>query len=64
MLKRRIHDGIVGVVLVISVALGHYVNSYWHLLNLVVGLLLIQSAFTCFCPVYFLLDKVLKSENA
>lgn len=54
--KRRIHDGIVGVLVTLGVALGYWVDPRWLLLPGVVGVLLIQSRFTGFCPVYFLLD--------
>jgi hypothetical protein len=54
---RKIHDGIVGVVIVIGVALGFYVNPSWFWLPGIIGALMIQSAFTGFCPVYFLLGK-------
>lgn len=54
--KRRVHDGIVGVLITLGVALGYWVTPMWLLLPGVVGLLLIQSGFTGFCPVYFTLD--------
>ncbi|MEM9399056.1 MAG: DUF2892 domain-containing protein [Verrucomicrobiota bacterium] len=60
MIKRRIHDGVVGVLILGALGLGYYVHesAYWVLVGL--GGLLIQSAFTCFCPVYFILDKIFK----
>lgn len=39
-----------GLVVLLSVALGYYISPYWHLLTVFVGLNLIQSAFTGFCP--------------
>lgn len=54
--KRRVHDGIVGVLITLGVALGYWVAPVWLLLPGVVGVLLIQSGFTGFCPVYFTLD--------
>jgi Inner membrane protein YgaP-like, transmembrane domain len=54
---RKIHDGIVGAVIVIGVALGFYANPSWFWLPGIIGALMIQSAFTGFCPVYFLLAK-------
>ena len=56
--KRKVHDGIVGVVITLGVALGYYVSSLWLLLPAVIGVVLIQSALTGFCPVYFMLDKM------
>jgi hypothetical protein len=59
---RKIHDGIVGVVITIGVALGFYANPSWFWLPGIIGVLMIQSAFTGFCPVYFLLGKYGLSE--
>lgn len=56
--KRRIHDGIAGGVITIGVLLGYYVSPVWLLVPGVLGVTLLQSAFTGFCPVYFTLDKV------
>ena len=56
--KRRVHDAIVGVLVTAGTALGYWVNPLWLALPGAVGLLLIQSGFTGFCPVYFTLDKL------
>jgi hypothetical protein len=61
--KRRIHDAIVGLLVTAGVALGHYVSAHWLLLPAVIGVTLIQSGFTGFCPVYFALDRLLPSEG-
>ena len=60
--KRRIHDAIVGVVITAGVALGHYVSAHWLLVPAVIGVTLIQSGFTGFCPVYFVLDRLLHDD--
>jgi hypothetical protein len=39
-----------GVVILISLALAHYVSIYWLWLTVFVGLNLFQSAFTNWCP--------------
>ena len=62
--KRRIHDAIVGVVVTAGVALGHYVDTMWLLVPLAIGVVLIQSGVTGFCPVYFILDKTCASDQA
>lgn len=41
---------VAGIFVIISVALGHYHSPYWLLFTVFVGLNLIQSAFTGFCP--------------
>lgn len=39
-----------GVVVLLSLALAHYVSAYWLWLTAFVGLNLLQSAFTNWCP--------------
>lgn len=39
-----------GVVILVSVALAHFVSIYWLALTAFVGLNLLQSAFTNWCP--------------
>ncbi len=56
--KRCIHDGIVGAIITIGVALGYYMSTIWLLLPGIIGITLIQSAFTGFCPVYYTLDQL------
>lgn len=60
--KRRIHDGIVGAVITVGVALGYALHPAWLLVPGVIGITLIQSAFTGFCPVYFMLDRTCMPE--
>ena len=46
-----------GVMVLVSLALGHFVSPYWLLLTAFVGLNLLQSAFTGFCPAAMILGK-------
>lgn len=39
-----------GIVILLSLALAYFVSPYWHLLTAFVGLNLLQSAFTNWCP--------------
>ncbi len=39
-----------GAFVLLSLALGHWVNPYWYLFTAFVGLNLLQSAFTNWCP--------------
>src|SRR3546814_3527863 len=39
-----------GTMILASLALGHFVSPWWHLLTAFVGLNLLQSSFTGFCP--------------
>ncbi len=61
--KRRIHDGIAGAVVTIWVALGQWSNPLWLLVPGLLGVTLVQSAFTGFCPVYFILDRTYKTKE-
>jgi hypothetical protein len=47
-----------GTVTLLSVALTHWVSPWWLLLTTFVGLNLIQSAFTGFCPPTLILTKL------
>ncbi len=47
-----------GTVILVSLLLGHYVSAYWLLLTAFVGLNLLQSAFTGFCPLATILKKL------
>ncbi len=58
MTRTAMHDVIVGSVITLGVFLGYFVSSSWFLLPGIIGVAIIQSAFTGFCPVYFTLDKL------
>ncbi len=46
---------IAGLFIMLSVALGHFVNPAWFLFTAFIGLNLFQSAFTQWCPMMTLL---------
>jgi len=48
---------VAGIFILISLGLGLWVNHYWFFFTAFVGLNLIQSAFTHFCPAEILLKK-------
>ncbi len=50
--------GIAGFVVLISAILTYYVSPLWIILTVFVGLNLIQSAFTKWCPMISLLRKL------
>jgi hypothetical protein len=54
----RMHDGIAGAVVLLGTLLGYFFHPYWLLLPGVIGALMLQSAFSGFCPVYFTLEKL------
>jgi hypothetical protein len=47
-----------GTLVLTSLALSHWVNPWWLLLAAFVGVNLIQSAFTGFCPAEKILQKL------
>jgi hypothetical protein len=47
-----------GLVVLASLALGHFVSPYWYLLTAFAGLNLLQSAFTGFCPAAIVFRKL------
>lgn len=47
-----------GTLVLTSIALAHFVNSWWPLLAAFVSLNLIQSVFTGFCPAEIILHKL------
>ncbi|MFY0675859.1 MAG: DUF2892 domain-containing protein [Neptuniibacter sp.] len=53
-----------GVVILVSLGLGTYINPNWFYLTGFVGLNLFQSGFTKWCPAVFIFQKIgLKSET-
>jgi hypothetical protein len=49
---------IAGTFIIISLALGTWVNPYWYLLAAIVGINLFQYGFTKFCPMAIILRKL------
>lgn len=49
---------IAGLFVLVSLALGHWVNEYWYLFTAFVGLNLFQSGFTNWCPMMTFLRKL------
>jgi hypothetical protein len=49
---------VAGAFVLISLALGYWVSPGWYLFTAFVGLNLLQSAFTDWCPMMFFLRKL------
>ena len=49
---------IAGIFVLVSLALGHWLSPYWYLFTAFVGLNLLQSAFTNWCPMMTFLRKL------
>ena len=47
-----------GAVVLVSVALAHFVSPWWLLLTVFVGLNLLQASVTGFCPAAIVLGKL------
>ncbi len=47
-----------GFFIMLSLALGYWVNEYWYLFTAFVGLNLFQSAITNWCPMMTILRKM------
>jgi DUF2892 family protein len=49
---------IAGTFILLSLALGYYVSPYWYLFTAFVGLNLLQSGFSNWCPMMTILRKL------
>jgi hypothetical protein len=49
---------IAGVIVLLTVGLGYWVSPYWFLMTGFVGLNLLQSGFTDWCPMMAILRKL------
>lgn len=63
MKKVKIHDGIVGALILACVVVGFKVSVIGYYVAGGLGALMISSAFTGFCPVYFLLNKLMPDDK-
>ena len=57
-MRERIVRAVAGTMVLISLALAYFVNVYWLGLSAFVGLNLLQSSVTRFCPLEKILDKM------
>ena len=53
-----------GTLVLTSIALAHFVSSWWLLLAAFVGVNLVQSVFTGFCPAEIILHKLGLGDGA
>ena len=58
-IKVRVHDGIVGLLNIGSIALAIQLELNWIYVAVGVAVLQILSPFTKFCPVYMVLNKLM-----
>lgn len=57
-MRERIVRAVAGTIVLASIALAHYVSTNWLWLGVFVGVNLLQSSFTKFCPLEKILDAV------
>ena len=50
--------GFAGFMVLVSLALAHFFSPWWLLLTVFVGLNLLQSSFTGFCPAAIVLRRI------
>ena len=56
-MKNRMLRGIAGFFILVSLLLAYYVSPLWLWFTAFVGLNLIQSAFTDWCPMMWIIEK-------
>lgn len=56
-MKERIVRAVAGSLVLISIILAHFININWLFLAAFVGVNLLQSSFTKFCPLEKILDS-------
>jgi Protein of unknown function (DUF2892) len=56
-MRERIVRAVAGTMVLISITLAYFVSTNWLGLTAFVGLNLLQSSFTHFCPLEKILDK-------
>ena len=61
--KIRLHDAIVGILYGLSVVLAWTINIQWLYVAGAVAILQIISPITKFCPVYFVLNKLMSDSE-
>jgi hypothetical protein len=57
-MRERIVRAVAGTIVLVSIALAWYVSIKWLWLGVFVGVNLLQSSFTRFCPLEKILDAV------
>jgi hypothetical protein len=57
-MRERIVRAVAGTIVLVSIALAMYVSMNWLWLGVFVGVNLLQSSFTKFCPLEKILDAV------
>ncbi len=59
----KVHDGIIGAVTLSSVVAGVMIDPMCFWLAGVIGAVMLSSAFTGFCPLHFVLSKIMPAAG-
>ena len=62
-IKVRVHDGIVGLLNIVSILLASEFGLNWIYIAVAVAVLQIASPVTKFCPVYTILNKLMPDTD-
>ena len=62
-MRERIVRAVAGIIVLASISLAVFINIHWLWLGVFVGLNLLQSSFTKFCPLEKILDAVGVKNN-
>lgn len=62
-MRERIVRAVAGTMVLISTSLAFFINIYWLGLAVFVGINLLQSSLTRFCPLEIILDKAGVKSN-
>ena len=62
-LELRVHDGIVGAIILLSVVFGAKIDPMGFWLAGLTAAIMASSAFTGFCPVHFILGKIISPPD-
>ena len=63
-MRERIIRAVAGTIVLVSIALTYFVSMNWLWLGIFVGVNLLQSSFTKFCPLEKILDAFGIPDNA
>lgn len=62
-MRERVVRAVAGSMVLISIILVYFVSIFWLVLTAFVGINLLQSSFTRFCPLEKILDKAGVTSN-
>ncbi len=61
-MSERLVRALAGTLVLVSLALGYFANTQWFLLTAFIGVNLLQSSITRFCPAEMLIQKIMEKR--